>query len=312
MMEKTDRIYIAGHTGMVGTTLQEKLKENGFHQLITRKSSVLDLKDQSQVNRFFAEEQPDIVFLLAARVGGILDNATFPAEYLYDNLMIQSNVIHASFVNSVKKLLFLGSSCIYPRLAPQPIKETSLLSGPLEPTNAAYSIAKIAGIKMCESYSQQYSCNFISGLPCNIYGVNDNFDLASSHVLPALLRKFHEAKVSNNPTVEIWGTGTPKREFIHVDDLTDACIHLMKYYNSTLPINIGTGEEISILDLAIIIKDIVGFNGTIIHDLEKPDGMPAKVMDISKINALGWKAKITLKKGIEKVYNELKDKSLIR
>ncbi|MDF1695721.1 MAG: GDP-L-fucose synthase [Saprospiraceae bacterium] len=307
-MKKDDKIYIAGHKGMVGSAIKRKLENEGFTNFILRSSSELDLRDQLKVNVFFEEEKPDYVFLAAAKVGGIHANNTYKGEFLYDNLMIQTNVIHAAFVHSVKKLLFLGSSCIYPKFADQPLKETSLLTGELEPTNEPYAIAKIAGIKLCDAYREQYGCNFISVMPTNLYGPNDNYDLESSHVLPALIRKFHEAKKTNKQEVVIWGSGTPKREFLHVNDLADACFLLMETYNEPGLINIGTGKDISIFELALLIKDIVGFTGKVVQDLSKPDGTPRKLMDVEKLHNAGWKARIGLEEGIKSVYGRLKDK----
>lgn len=301
-MEKDSRIYIAGHNGMVGSALKRKLEQEGFYNLVLRSSKELDLRNQSAVERFFSEERPEYVFLAAAKVGGIIANNTYRAEFLYDNLMIQTNVIHQSYLTGVKKLMFLGSSCIYPKLAPQPLKEEYLLTGLLETTNEPYAIAKIAGIKMCDAYRDQYGCHFISVMPTNLYGPNDNFDLATSHVLPALLRKIHEAKENNQQQVEVWGTGKPRREFMHVDDLADACYFLMNRYDAPGLINIGVGEDISITELTDLIKNIVGFNGDIRYDPTKPDGTPRKLMDVSKLNALGWRASIPLSEGIKKVY----------
>jgi GDP-L-fucose synthase len=308
-MDKSSKIYIAGHRGMVGSAIKRKLEKEGFTNIIGRTSTELNLKDQQAVSDFFATEKPEYVFLAAAKVGGIVANNTYRAEFLYDNLMIQNNVIHSSYVNGVKKLMFLGSSCIYPKLAPQPLKEDYLLTGLLEPTNEPYAIAKIAGIKMCDAYRSQYGCNFISAMPTNLYGPNDNYDLNNSHVLPALIRKFHEAKQSNQPTVTMWGTGSPLREFLHADDLADACYYLMQNYNEPGLVNIGVGHDITIKDLAIMVKDIVGYEGEIVHDLSKPDGTPRKLMDVSKLHSLGWKEKIELKQGIEKVYEEFKEKN---
>jgi len=308
-MEKNAKIYIAGHRGMVGSAIHRKLQAEGFKDFVFKTSAELDLRSQTAVNEFFKTEKPDYVFLAAAKVGGILANNTYRAEFLYDNLMIQSNVIHAAYVNGVKKLMFLGSSCIYPKLATQPLQEDSLLTGLLEPTNEPYAIAKIAGIKMCDAYRSQYGCNFISVMPTNLYGPNDNYDLKNSHVLPALIRKFHEAKRDQQAEVEMWGTGSPKREFLHVDDLADACFYLMETYNEPGLVNIGVGEDIAIKDLALLIKKIVDYSGAITHDLSKPDGTPRKLMDVSKLNAAGWKAKIGLEEGIRKVYEEVKTKS---
>jgi GDP-L-fucose synthase len=301
-MNKQDKIYIAGHRGMVGSAIVRKLEKEGFDRIITRTSSELDLRNQQAVNAFFEEEKPDHVFMAAAKVGGILANNTYRAEFLYDNLMIQNNVIHASYANGVAKLMFLGSSCIYPKMAPQPLKEEYLLTGLLEPTNEPYAIAKIAGIKLCDAYRSQYGCNFISVMPTNLYGPNDNYDLKSSHVLPALIRKFHEAKIDGQSAVTLWGSGKPRREFLHADDLADACFFLMQRYNEPGFVNIGTGEDIEIRELATLIKNIVGFEGEIEHDLSKPDGTPRKLMDVSKLNALGWKYSIDLEEGIRRVY----------
>ncbi len=303
-MEKHARIFIAGHKGMVGSAIYRKLKQLGYDDFVLRNSSQLDLRDQAQVARFFEMEQPDYVFLSAAKVGGIHANDTNRGEFIYDNLMIQSNVIHQSFVHGVSKLLFLGSSCIYPKFAPQPLKEESLLSGFLEPTNEPYAIAKIAGIKMCQAYRSQYGCNFISLMPTNLYGPNDNYDLKNSHVLPALLRKMFDAKKNNAPEVKVWGTGTPKREFLHVDDLADACVFLMNNYDSPEIINVGTGVDLSIRDLAYLIKNEVGYEGEIVFDTTYPDGTPKKQLDTSKINSLGWSAKISLEEGIRQVCYE--------
>lgn len=305
-MDKNSKIYIAGHRGMVGSAIFRRLQSEGYSRFLLRTSKELDLRNQVEVNEFFRKEKPDYVFLAAAKVGGILANNTYRGAFIYENLMIQNNVIHAAYENQVKKLMFLGSSCIYPKMASQPLKEDYLLTGLLEPTNEPYAIAKIAGIKMCDAYRAQYGCNYISVMPTNLYGPNDNYDLEKSHVLPALIRKFHEAKKNNLKEVVMWGTGTPKREFLHVDDLADACIYLMKTYNEEGLVNIGTGEDIAIKDLALMIKDIVGFEGNITHDLEKPDGTPRKLMDVSKLERAGWKAKIGLKEGIESVYQNLK------
>lgn len=303
-MEFTSKIYIAGHRGMVGSAIQRRLQAVGFTNFITRTSAQLDLRNQQAVADFFAAEKPDYVFLAAAKVGGIHANNTFRGEFLYDNLMIQNNVIHQSYVNGVKKLLFLGSSCIYPKLAPQPLKEEYLLTGELEPTNEPYAIAKIAGIKLCDAYRSQYGCNFISVMPTNLYGPNDNYDLNNSHVLPALIRKFHEAKLANAPSVTMWGTGTPRREFLHADDLADACYYLMENYNEPGLVNIGVGDDIPIKELALLIKKVVGYEGEIEHDLTKPDGTPRKLMDVSKLHGFGWKHKIELEEGLQKVYAE--------
>lgn len=303
-MEKNSKIYIAGHNGMVGSAILRKLRKEGYENLVVRSSKELDLRDQIKVGRFFEKEKPDYVFLAAARVGGIVANNMYKAEFLYDNLMIEANVIHQSYITQVKKLLFLGSSCIYPKLAPQPLKEDFLLTGPLEATNEPYAIAKIAGIKMCDAYRDQYGCNFISVMPTNLYGPNDNYDLNTSHVLPALLRKIHEAKENNDDKVVVWGTGKPRREFLHADDLADACYFLMENYSEHGLINIGIGEDISIEELAELIKNVVGFDGEIVYDASKPDGTPRKLMDVSKLTSLGWKASIPLMDGIKKVYQE--------
>lgn len=303
-MEKGSKIYIAGHRGMVGSAILRRLQKEGYQNFITRTSSQLDLRDQRQVEGFFEQEKPDYVFLAAAKVGGIVANNTYRADFLYENLMIQNNVIHQAYLNGVKKLMFLGSSCIYPKLAPQPLKEEYLLTGPLEPTNEPYAIAKIAGIKMCDAYRDQYGCNFISVMPTNLYGPNDNYDLTASHVLPALLRKMHEAKIEGKSEVVVWGTGTPRREFLHADDLADAIYFLMQQYSEPGLVNIGVGEDLSIKELAQLVKAIVGFKGELVFDTSKPDGTPRKLMDVSKLNDLGWKASIPLKEGIEKVYGE--------
>jgi len=300
-MDVNDKIYIAGHRGMVGSAIYRKLSENGFTQLITRTSKELDLRDQLQVSDFFAAEKPEYVFMAAAKVGGILANNTFRADFLYDNLAMQNNVIHQSHLQGVKKLLFLGSSCIYPKLAPQPLKEEYLLTGLLESTNEPYAIAKIAGIKLCDAYRDQYGCNFISAMPTNLYGPNDNYELNNSHVLPALIRKFYEAKLNNASEVVMWGTGTPKREFLHVDDLADACLFLMETYNEAGQVNVGVGEDVTILQLAQMVMKSVGYEGTITNDLSKPDGTPRKLMDVTKLTSLGWKASIGLEEGIDSV-----------
>jgi GDP-L-fucose synthase len=301
-MEKNSKIYVAGHNGMVGSAIVRKLQREGYNNLILRTSKQLDLRNQQAVADFFREEKPNYVFLAAAKVGGIVANDTYRAEFLYDNLMIQSNVIHQSFVNGVVKLMFLGSSCIYPKMAPQPLKEEYLLTGLLEPTNEAYAIAKIAGIKMCDAYRDQYGCNFISVMPTNLYGPNDNYDLKTSHVLPALLRKIHEAKEKGDDTVVVWGTGKPRREFLYVDDLADACYFLMQHYNEPGLVNVGIGEDISISELADLIRKIVGFKGDIIYDTAKPDGTPRKLMDVSKLKSYGWNASVGLEDGIRTVY----------
>jgi GDP-L-fucose synthase len=289
---------------MVGSAIHRRLKKEGFENFVFRTSDELDLRDQKAVADFFSKEKPDYVFLAAAKVGGILANNTYRAEFLYDNLMIQSNVIENSYRNGVKKLLFLGSSCIYPKMAPQPLKEEYLLTGLLEHTNEPYAIAKIAGIKMCDAYRSQYGCNFISVMPTNLYGPNDNYDLKNSHVLPALLRKFHESKISEQPEVVVWGSGNPRREFLHADDMADACVYLMKNYNEEGLINIGVGEDLSIKELSELIKEIVGYKGKIVFDSSRPDGTPRKLMDVTKLSSLGWKATIGLKEGITQVYKE--------
>ena len=303
-MERDSKIYIAGHRGMVGSAIMRLLEKKGFKNFILRTSQQLDLRDQQAVADFFEKEKPDYVFLAAARVGGILANNTYRGEFLYDNLMIQNNVIHNSYLQRVKKLLFLGSSCIYPKLAPQPLKEEYLLTGPLEPTNEPYAIAKIAGIETCDAYRAQYGCNFISVMPTNLYGPNDHYDLAKSHVLPALLRKFHEAKQTGAKEVTVWGSGRPRREFLHADDMAVACLFLMENYNEPGIINIGVGKDLSIAELAEIIKDITGFTGKIVLDTSKPDGTPQKLLDVSKLNKLGWTAKIDLIEGIRSVYEQ--------
>ncbi|RNI35427.1 GDP-L-fucose synthase [Hanamia caeni] len=303
-MEKNSKIYVAGHRGLVGSAIVRKLEKEGYQNLILRTSSQVDLRDQQAVKDFFEKEKPEYVFMAAAKVGGINANNTHPAEFLYDNLCIQNNVIHQSYKNQVKKLLFLGSSCIYPKNAPQPIKEEYLLSGYLEPTNDAYAIAKIAGIKMCQSYHKQYGSNFISAMPTNLYGPGDNYDLKNSHVLPALLRKFHEAKEKGEANVTIWGTGKPRREFLHSDDLAEACLFLMEHYNDPAIINIGVGKDISIGEMAQMIKKISGYNGELIFDTSMPDGTFQKLLDVSKLNALGWQAKIGFEEGLKKTYEE--------
>ncbi|MEY2764704.1 MAG: hypothetical protein RLZZ205_1128 [Bacteroidota bacterium] len=310
-MNRQDKIFVAGHRGMVGSAICRKLQQEGYSQIITRTSKELDLTDQQAVNQFFEKEQPHYVFLAAAKVGGIHANNTFRADFLYRNLMIESNVIHASHVHKVEKLLFLGSSCIYPKLAPQPLKEESLLTGTLEYTNEPYAIAKIAGIKMCEAYRDQYGCNFISAMPTNLYGPNDNYDLQNSHVLPALIRKFHDAKMQQSPTVEVWGTGSPLREFLHVDDLAEACYFLMQHYNEKDFVNVGCGEDLSIKSLAEMIQSIVGYQGDLIWNTEKPDGTPRKLMDVSKIKGMGWSPKINLEQGIANVYREYQQRSIL-
>ena len=310
-MELNSKIYIAGHKGMVGSAILRNLQEKGYKNFLLKTSSELDLKKTQQVDEFFETEKPDYVFLAAAKVGGIQANNSYRADFLYDNLMIQNNIIHASFVNKVKKLLFLGSSCIYPKLAPQPLKEDYLLSGYLEDTNEPYAIAKIAGIKLCESYFRQHGCNFFSVMPTNLYGKNDNYDLNNSHVLPALIRKFHHAKENNLPFVEIWGTGSPLREFLNADDLSDACVYLMRNYNGHKHVNIGTGTDISIKDLALLIQKTTGYTGELKYDLSKPDGTPRKLLDVNLLNNLGWKHKISLEEGIRLVYEDyIKNKNV--
>lgn len=304
-MEKAAKIYIAGHRGMVGSAIIRKLEANGFSNLIYKTSSELDLRNQTEVNLFFESEKPDYVFLAAAKVGGIQANNCYRAEFLYDNLMISTNIIHSAHQNKVKKLLFLGSSCIYPKLAPQPLREDYLLSGFLEPTNEAYAIAKITGIKMCETYFDQYGSNFISAMPTNLYGPNDNYDLNNSHVLPALIRKFHQAKIDKLPQVEIWGTGSPLREFLHVDDLAEACLFLMENYSDKQFVNLGSGKEISIKNLALLVKKIVGFKGELTFNTDKPDGTPRKLMDVTKLTKAGWSYTIELEDGIRSVYENV-------
>jgi GDP-L-fucose synthase len=305
-MHSSDKIYVAGHRGMVGSAIVKKLEAEGYNNIITLTSRELDLRNQLAVTEFFETGQPDYVFLAAAKVGGIVANNTWRAEFLYDNLMIESNIIHHAYKSGVKKLLFLGSSCIYPKLAPQPLKEEYLLSGLLETTNEPYAIAKIAGIKLCETYRDQYGCNFISAMPTNLYGYNDNYDLQSSHVLPALLRKFHEARENGDQQVTIWGTGAPLREFMHADDLADACIFLMDHYDDKTPVNVGVGEDISIIQLAELIKELVGFKGRIVLDATKPDGTPRKILDVRKLHSLGWRHKISLEEGLRQVYEDYK------
>jgi len=303
-VEKNAKIYVAGHRGMVGSAIVRKLEREGFTNIITRGSKELDLRNQQAVADFFASEKPDYVFLAAAKVGGIIANNTYRGEFLYDNLMIQNNIIHNSYLNGVKKLMFLGSSCIYPKLAPQPLKEDYLLTGPLEQTNEPYAIAKIAGIKMCDAYRDQYGCNFVSVMPTNLYGYNDNYHPENSHVLPALIRKFHEAKEQGKDKVVIWGTGSPMREFLFADDLADACFYLMENYNEPGLVNIGTGEDVTIKDLALIVKEVVGFEGELEFDTSKPDGTPRKLMDVSKLHSFGWKHKVELKEGIALAYED--------
>ena len=301
-MDKKAKIFVAGHNGMVGSAICRELRKNGYDNLILKDSKELDLRNQQMVNDFFKKIQPEYVFLAAAKVGGIMANSTFKADFIYDNLMIQNNIIHSSFKFGVNKLLFLGSSCIYPKMSPQPIKEEYLLSGYLESSNEPYAIAKIAGLKLCEYYREQYQSNFISLMPTNLYGFNDIFDLNNSHVLPALIRKFHEAKINNTAHVELWGSGNPLREFLFVDDLAEACLFMMINYNESMPLNIGTGKDLSILDLAETIKNIIGFSGSIKWDSSKPDGTPRKLLDVGKVNSLGWQAKTKLSEGIKKTY----------
>lgn len=302
MINKNDKIYVAGHRGLMGAAIVRHLQANGFNNFVLATSRELDLREQGAVRAFFAEQRPDYVFLAAAKVGGILANDSYPAEFIYENLMMEANVIDAAYRNGVKKLLFLGSTCIYPKLAPQPLKEEYLLTGPLEPTNEWYAVAKIAGIKLCQAYQRQYGANFISAMPTNLYGPGDNFDLDKSHVMPALIRKFHEAKVTNAPSVVVWGTGKPLREFLHVDDCARACVFLMEYYNGTDIVNIGTGSDIAIGDLAGLVKKAVGYTGEVVFDTTKPDGTPRKLVDIGRISALGWLPEIDLEQGIADTY----------
>jgi GDP-L-fucose synthase len=303
MMKNDSKIYVAGHRGLVGSAIVRMLNEKGYNNLVYRTSKELDLRDKFAVDSFFVEEKPEFVFLAAAKVGGIVANNEYPADFIRDNLLIQTNIIDAAYRNSVEKLLFLGSTCIYPKMAPQPLKEEYLLTGLLEPTNEPYAIAKIAGIKMCESYNRQYGTQYISVMPTNLYGENDNFDLHTSHVLPALIRKFHEAKENNAPSVEVWGTGSPKREFLYADDLADASIYLMNNYAGNEIVNIGVGEDIAIKELAGKVKEVVEFTGEIKFDTSKPDGTPRKLVDVTKLNSLGWKASISLDEGLKKAYN---------
>lgn len=307
-MQKTSKIYIAGHRGMVGSAIFRALTAQGYTNIITRTSTELNLMNQADVQAFFNTHKPEYVFVAAAKVGGIMANNTYRADFLYQNLQIQNNIIHESYVNGVEKLLFLGSSCIYPKLAPQPLKEAYLLTGLLEPTNEPYAIAKIAGIKMCEAYRAQYGCNFISAMPTNMYGPNDNYDLQNSHVLPALIRKIHEAKANNSPEITVWGTGKPLREFMYADDLADACVYLMENYNDAEFVNVGTGDEISIGDLAVLIKKVLGYEGQIIYDTTKPDGTLRKLMDVSKLHSLGYKHKVALEEGIALAYRSFLEK----
>ena len=307
-MHKDSKIYVAGHRGMVGSAIVRALQKEEYTNIITRTSQELDLRNQAEVERFFEEEQPEYVFLAAAKVGGIQANNTYRANFLYDNLMIEANIIHAAYRHEVQKLMFLGSSCIYPKLAPQPLKEEYLLTGPLESTNEPYAIAKITGIKLCESYRDQYGCNFISVMPTNLYGYNDNYDLENSHVLPALIRKFHEAKESGAPTVTVWGTGNPRREFLFADDLAEACLFLMDHYDGRELVNIGTGEDITIKNLALLIKKVTAYEGEIVFDTSKPDGTPRKLMDVSKLHSLGYKHSTNLEEGIALAYADFKNK----
>jgi GDP-L-fucose synthase len=302
MMEKTAKVYVAGHRGLVGSAIVRRLNQDGFANLVTRTSKELDLREQAAVRGFFAAEKPDYVFLAAARVGGILANDSFPADFLYQNLMIEANVIEAARVHGVRKLLCLGSTCIYPKLAPQPLREEYLLTGPLEPTNEWYAVAKIAGIKLCQAYQRQYGCRFISAMPTNLYGPEDNFDLESSHVMPALIRKFHEAKENDQPAVMVWGTGRPRREFLHVDDCADACVYLMHHYDGAEIVNIGVGTDLPISELAALVGKVVGYQGRIEYDASRPDGTPRKLVDVSRINALGWQARISLAEGLASTY----------
>jgi GDP-L-fucose synthase len=301
-MKKNSKIYVAGHRGLVGSAIVRRLKQEGYANLVTATSKELDLREQAATRDFFAQERPDYVFLAAARVGGILANNSYPADFIYQNLMIEANVIESAHQSGVAKLLCLGSTCIYPKMAPQPLKEEYLLTGPLEPTNEWYAVAKIAGIKMCQAYQRQYGSKFISAMPTNLYGPEDNFDLESSHVMPALIRKFHEAKAANAPTVTVWGTGKPLREFLHVDDCAAACSYLMEHYDDEEIVNIGVGEDISIADLARLVGEAVGYQGEIVYDSSKPDGTPRKLVDTTKINGLGWRAGISLQDGIRSTY----------
>ncbi len=308
-MKKTDKIYVAGHNGMVGSAIVRALQKQGFENLVYRTSKELDLRNQDAVDQFFSEEKPHHVFLAAAKVGGIVANNTYRAEFLYDNLMIVSNIVHSAYAHGVTKLLFLGSSCIYPKMAPQPIKEEYLLTGPLEYTNEPYAIAKIAGIKLCESYRDQYGADFISVMPTNLYGLNDNYHPENSHVLPALIRRFHEAKMNGQPEVMIWGSGTPKREFLYADDLADACLFLMEEYSGKEIVNIGCGEDLSIRELAELVKEVTGYTGQLVFDTSKPDGTPRKLLDVSKINALGWRYKTSLREGMNMAYQDFLTKT---
>ena len=301
-MNKNAKIYVAGHRGLVGSAIVRRLQADGYDNLLWRTSNELDLREQAAVRAFFAAEKPDYVILAAAKVGGILANDTYPAEFIYDNLMMEANVIDASYRSGVKKLLALGSTCIYPKLAPQPLKEEYLLTGPLEPTNEWYAVAKIAGIKLCQAYRRQYGCHYVAAMPTNLYGPGDNFDLEKSHVLPAMIRKFHAARENGEAAVTLWGTGKPLREFLHVDDLADACLFLLQHYDGEDIVNIGVGEDLSIAELAAIVRDVVGFDGEIVYDTSKPDGTPRKLVDVSRINGLGWRAKIGLREGVAQTY----------
>lgn len=301
-MEKTAKIYVAGHRGLVGSAIMRSLQRQGYENIIVRSHAEMDLRNQAEVNRFFDQEKPEYVLLAAAKVGGIWANSQAPADFCYDNLMISANVVHAAYEHKVKKLLFLGSSCIYPKMAPQPIKEEYLLTGALEPTNEGYALAKISGMQLCKFYRRQYGCDFISAMPTNLYGINDNFDLNSSHVLPAMIRKFHEAKMENKPEVVLWGTGKVLREFLYVDDLADALVHLLNHYSAESHVNIGTGEDLSIHDLALIVKETVGYQGKIVYDSSKPDGTPRKLLDVSLLHSTGWHHKTSLQEGIKTVY----------
>ena len=301
-MEKEAKIFVAGHRGLVGSAISRRLRQDGYANISERSHAELDLTRQQAVEEYFRQEQPAYVFLAAAKVGGIQANNTYPAEFIYANLVIETNIIHAAYQFGVKKLIFLGSSCIYPRMAPQPIREEYLMTGTLEPTNEPYAMAKLCGISLCNAYRRQYGCNFISVMPTNLYGINDNFDLETSHVLPALIRKFHDAKIAGSPSVTIWGTGAPRREFLHVDDMAAACVFLMQNYNAPDIVNIGTGEDIRIADLAVLVADIVDFRGDIVYDADKPDGTPLKCLDVSKIKGMGWQAQIPLREGIAATY----------
>lgn len=310
MMEKTAKIYVAGHRGLVGSAIMRSLHRQGYDNVIVRSHAEMDLRNQEEVNRFFDQENPEYVLLAAAKVGGIWANSQAPADFCYDNLMISANVVHAAYEHKVKKLLFLGSSCIYPKMAPQPIKEEHLLTGALEPTNEGYALAKISGMQLCKFYRRQYGCDFISAMPTNLYGINDNFDLNNSHVLPAMIRKFHEAKMENKPEVVLWGTGRVLREFLYVDDLADALVHLMNHYSAESHVNIGTGEDLSIHDLALIVKETVGYQGNIVYDSSKPDGTPRKLLDVSLLHSTGWHHKTSLREGIKNVYQWYQEQNL--